>query len=307
MLKVGNYISRFFVILLVILVAFLCLAEESAPAGTEKAPQNEPNLVTFSRIDKAWKYSRGGDTKVAVLDWLFDMSPKASAKYINPTSMIPGEKIGFAEPWHGEWMAEIVHQIAPKAKIIPIRARPAGRGSDRDKDGRMPYEKYLVKGIYFAADQGAVAVTNSMGPVKHCDELRAAIDYAESKGTIFIDVHPEYLVYTEDTHKMCEPNDLDKRIIHPGLVSVPEHRERPDPSRDIYVWPYQIKPVFRDGWGYSNGPPIVAGVVALIKSINPKLTPKEIRSIIFETAYKKDGFKVLDAEAAVKKAAESKK
>lgn len=145
--------SRVFVVLLGLVVALPCLVGESVSAGTGETPQNEPNLITFSRIDKAWKYTQGENTKVAVLDWLFDMSPKASAKYINPTSMIPGEKIGFAEAWHGEWMAEIVHQIAPKAKIIPIRARPVSREQDRDKDGRMPYEKYLVKGIRFAADQ----------------------------------------------------------------------------------------------------------------------------------------------------------
>jgi subtilisin family serine protease len=63
-----------------------------------------------------------------------------------------------------------------------------------------------------------------------------------------------------------------------------------------------MNPTFKDGWGYSNGPPIVAGVVALMKSVNPVLTPQEIRTFIVETAYMKDGFKVLDAEAAVKEA-----
>ncbi|MEX2663427.1 MAG: hypothetical protein WD227_15965, partial [Vicinamibacterales bacterium] len=26
-------------------------------------------------------------------------------------------------PWHGEWMAKIVHAVAPDARIIPINAR----------------------------------------------------------------------------------------------------------------------------------------------------------------------------------------
>ena len=299
--------SRIVIAILALVVALPCPANESTAEKVTKAQPTDPNLITFSSIDKAWQYSEGENTKVAVLDWLFDMSPKASAKYISPVCMIPGEKIGFAEAWHGEWMAETVHQVAPKAKIIPIRARPARKESDRDTDGRFVYEKYLIKGIRFAADQGAVAVTNSMGPVKHCDELRAAIDYAEKKGTIFINVHPEYLVYTKNSYKRCDPNDLDKRIIHSGIVHVPEHPARPDPARDIYVWPYQINPVFRDGWGYSYGPPIVAGVVALMKSINPKLTPQEVRKIIVETACKKDGFNVLDGEAAVKKAIALKK
>ena len=112
---------------------------------------------------------------------------------------------------------------------------------------------------------------------------------------------------TKNSFRSCDPNDLDKRIIHTGVVHVPEHPARLDPARDIYVWPYQINPVFRDGWGYSYGPPIVAGVVALMKSINPKLTPQEVRKIIVETACKKDGFNVLDGEAAVKKAIALKK
>jgi subtilisin family serine protease len=86
------------------------------------------------------------------------------------------------------------------------------------------------------------------------------------------------------------------------LVSVPKYPVEPEPGRDVYVWPYQMNPIFKDGWGYSNGPPIVAGVVALMKSVNPMLTPQEIRTIIVETVYMRDGFKVLDAEAAVKEA-----
>ncbi|MHC4074893.1 MAG: S41 family peptidase [Planctomycetota bacterium] len=257
----------------------------------------EPNLITFSNIDKAWKYSQGQNTKVAVLDWLFDMSPKASDKYVNPTSMVPGKPVGSKKPWHGEWMAEIVHQIAPEAKIIPIRARP---GKDSlDEDGRQEYEKYLVKGIRFAADQGAVAVTNSMGPVTHCKELEDAIDYAEQKGTVFIDVHPERIVKGTQTRE--SNNRRDHRIIHTGVVSVPKYPTKPKARRDIYVWPYMTNPVYKDGWGYSNGPPIVAGVIALMKSVNPDLSPQQVRTIIAETAYIKDGFKVLDAEAAVRK------
>ena len=264
------------------------------------------NFIKFSRIDKAWKYTKGKGTKVAILDWLFDMSLEASNKYCNPTSLIPGESIGTAEPWHGEWMAEIVHRIAPEAKIIPIRARSSRKTDKTSKSERQAHEKYIIKGIYFAADQETVAVTNSMGPVKHSDDLRTAIDYAEEKGTVFINVHPEYIAYTKDDYKEVDPDKLDKRIIHPGLISVPKYPAKPELGRDVYVWPYQIDPKYKDGWGYSNGPPIVAGVVALMKSVNPDLTCQEIRSIIAKSAYTWEGFKVLDAEAAVKEALKRK-
>ena len=94
--------------------------------------------------------------------------------------MIPGEPVGADKPWHGEWMAEIVRQTAPACKVIPIRAR-----TERDD-----YEQYLIKGIRYAADHGAVAVTSSMGPLDETEELREAVEYAEKKGTLFINVHP---------------------------------------------------------------------------------------------------------------------
>ncbi|MHC4518095.1 MAG: S8 family serine peptidase [Planctomycetota bacterium] len=269
--------------------------------------QAEPDMITFARIDRAWKYAKGKGTKVAVLDWLFDMSPEASDKYVDPTSLVPGQKIGSGEAWHGEWMADIVHRIAPETKIMPIRARPPAKKGATLPDGRRVYENYLIQGIRLAADRGAVAVTNSMGPVKQCPELRAAIDYAESKGTIFIDVHPEYLQYTAERVKWCDPNNIDRRIIHTGVVAVPKYPAHTDPLRDIYVWPYQIEPQFRDGWGYSNGPPTVAGAIALMKSANPRLTPADVRAIITDTARLQDGFLTLDAQAAVQEALRRKK
>lgn len=283
-------------LMLLVTSASVVVADGTTPKAKGDQPTSEPNLITFSKINKAWSHSRGENVKVAVCDWLFDMSPKASAKYVEPTSLVPGVPVGSNKPWHGEWMAELVHQVAPAAKIIPLMSRP-GRADKREEDRRFPYEKYLVQGIRFAADHGAVAVTNSMGPVTQCQELQDAIDYAEKKGTIFIDVHPE---------ERTKPNTLDKRIIHPGLVSVPKHKARPEPGRTVYVWPYEMNPVFQDGWGYSNGPPIVAGVIALMKSANPKLTPAQIRSILVEMAENKDGFAALDAQAAVKKALDAR-
>jgi subtilisin family serine protease len=132
-----------------------------------------------------------------------------------------------------------------------------------------------------------------------CPELTAAIDYAESKGTIFVDVHPEMIRVPKQADRECVPGECDARILHSGVVAVPNHGAEPEASRDVYVWPYPMDPGYKDGWGYSQGPPEVAGVVALMKSVNPKLTPQEIRDIVKKTARPLDGFAVLDAEAAV--------
>jgi hypothetical protein len=255
------------------------------------------NFITFSKIGQAQNYSKGEGVKVAVCDWLFDLrGGEALKKYVNPTSMVPGEPVGSDPPWHGEWMAEMIHQTAPACKIIPIRARACGGFIPNRND----YQSGLIKGIRFAADQGAVAVTSSMGPLTLTDELREAVDYAEAKGTLFINVHPI-------NGKSRKPDELNQKIICTGLVSVPWHPARPGAGRDVYIWPYALTPTYRDGWGYSDGPPIVAGVVALMKSANPSLTPRELKEIIVTTAFMKDGFRVLDAEAAVQAAIQRKK
>lgn len=255
------------------------------------------NYITFSKIDAAQKYNKGANTIVAVVDWLFDLSPEAAKKYILPASMIPNEEVGNSEPWHGEWMATVVHTIAPEAKIIPIRGNPGREGS---------IDPYLIKAIRYAADNGAVAVTNSMGPVKQTKELLDAIDYAWEKGTIFVDVHPEYISKTEKGYQWCKPGEYSDKIIHTGVVSVPKHTANPDPAREIYTWPYDINPKFQDGWGYSYAPPQIGGVLALMKNANPELTPKELKEILISTTDIIDGFKVLNAEAAIKEAMKRK-
>ena len=44
----------------------------------------------------------------------------------------------------------------------------------------------------------------------------------------------------------------------------------------------------------------IAGVVALMKSVNKNLTIEEIKHILTKTAKKHNEYRVLDAEAAVK-------
>jgi subtilisin family serine protease len=132
--------------------------------------------------------------------------------------------------------------------------------------------------------------------------LRAAIDVAEQRGTLFVDVHPETVASGDGKTRWCAPGECDSRIVHSGIVSVPEHPLGPHPARNVYAWPYDLDAQFEDGWGFSNGPPIVAGVIALVKSANPRLSPEQVRSLLVQTALDREGFKVVDAEAAVKAA-----
>ena len=276
-------------VLIAALIMFIC----PSCSQSHNAANDEPNLLTFSRIDKVNEQYTGRGVRVAVIDWQFDMKGSAAEKYVDPVSMVPGREIGELKPWHGEWMAEIVHTIAPDAKIIPIMARDSKT---------MKYQDYLIDGIYYAADHGAVAVTSSMGPLRQSPSLDSAISYAEQHGTIFVNVHPETIVSEGEAARLCKTGECNSLILHPGVVSVPDHPVDPESNRDVYTWPYDLETTYEDGWGFSNAPPIVAGVIALMKEANPTLTTDQIRSTIRETAYQCEGFRCLDAEAAVKAA-----
>jgi subtilisin family serine protease len=190
-------------------------------------------------------------------------------------------------------MAEIIHTVAPDARIIPIRARSSER---------REYEQYLIAGLYYAADHGAVAVTSSMGPLTQSTQLDSAIAYAEAHGTVFVNVHPETIRVPGTKPRLCDSGECDSRILHTGIVSVPDYEVEPESNRDIYTWAYDLEAHYEDGWGYSNAPPTVAGVIALMKEVCPSLSPEEVRQIVRETTYDYDGFRCLDAEAAVKAA-----
>jgi hypothetical protein len=275
-------------------VAVVLLGCQGSDSGSESSTPSGPNLLTYSRVDEAWDVSRGKGTVVAILDWQFDLSGAEAEKYVDPVSMVPGEEIGQLKPWHGEWMAEIVHRVAPEARILPIKARKLG--SDE-------YQDYLVAGIRHAADQGACVVCSSMGPAWRSEELTRAIDYAEERGTLFVNVHPEVLPGEDGRGRFCEAGDCDARILRTGVVAVPDHPATPHPGRNLYTWPYDLEAHWEDGWGYSNAPPTVAGTVALMKSACSALTPADIRWLLVETAEMRDGFAVLDAAAAVRAAA----
>jgi subtilisin family serine protease len=276
-----------------LLPAALIVMMAAACGDASPRRNTQSDLVAFSRVDEAQALSRGAKTTVAVIDWQFDPNGAAASQYVAAASMVPGEVMGALDPWHGAWMVDIVHRVAPEARILPIIGRSL----------KSPgYQEALVRGIRYAAEQGAVAVSSSMGPADQSDALRAAIDFAEARGTLFINVHPENVATGGEQFTPCRVGDCDARIVRAGIVSVPEHPTKPHPSRLVYTWPYDLDAKFKDGWGYSNGPPVVLGVVALVKSANPRLSPAQVRELLARTAYEREGFRVLDAEAAVRAA-----
>lgn len=273
---------------LVLAAALGCKTKDVPPR-----PAGDTTILSFSGVEEAWGHSKGRGVTVAVVDWQFAAGGRASESYVSPGTMIPGESIGDLKPWHGSWMVDIVHAVAPEASIMPIIARSLKQG----------YAEVLPAAIRYAADHGATVVTSSMGLVADNQELRAAVEYARAKSCIFVDVHPEVVTDETGKERQCRRGECSEAIIHAGVVAVPAHPVKPNDARDVYVWPYDLDSAFEDGWGFSMGPPAVGGVVALMKGTNPSLSPETIKRLLIESGEMRDGFRVVNARKAVAAAA----
>ena len=112
-------------------------------------------------------------------------------------------------------------------------------------------------------------------------------------------MHPEQVAEPGGRQRSCRPGECSEAITHPGVVSVPAHPVKPNEARDVYVWPYGLDSTYEDGWGFSNAPPAVAGIIALMLSANRSLPIGDVKRLLIETAELRDAFWVLNAEAAV--------
>jgi len=78
---------------------------------------------------------------------------------------------------HGTMVAGLVHLVAPKAKILPVKVFTG--------DGSTTMSQ-IVAGIYWAVDQGADVINMSFSTPDGSNELKNAIKYANSKGVICV-------------------------------------------------------------------------------------------------------------------------
>jgi len=78
---------------------------------------------------------------------------------------------------HGTMVAGLVHLVAPKALLMPVRVFAA--------DGTATISQ-IVAGIHWAVDNGVQVINMSFSTLTPSNALAAAIDYAEDKGVVCV-------------------------------------------------------------------------------------------------------------------------
>lgn len=181
--------------------------------------------------------------------------------------------------------------VAPNIKILPLRITNSKGGTTM---------KIITDCIKYAADKGAKVINVSFTGVQHAS-VEAAGKYARAKGAL--------LVYSAGNQGRDNGHWPDyENVLAVGATSIDDTRwswyrnrwrfggsnygtfvDLVAPGHNVYSTTTYIShnaggKKYRTGSGTSYSAPIVSGVAALILSINPKLTPKEVEGILIESA-----------------------
>jgi hypothetical protein len=211
-------------------------------------------------------------------------------------------------------MASDVLKVAPKAQILSVRVI-----SDEDQEGDGIMERGanpLTQGIYYAVDHGADVISMSLGSNFGGFEggLANAVGYAVSHGVP---------VLASAGNSGGESNDGDYPAGYAGVISVAATQQGGGRAEFSTVRTHNTVAApgvgimmakntggYEKAQGTSPAAALASGVVALMRSENPKLSPAQTRAILTSTANHPPGghnalvgYGQINAAAATKAAA----
>jgi subtilisin family serine protease len=257
------------------------------------------------RACDAWQISTGSGVIVAVLDNGIDLNHPDLRTNIHPLSFdsesgtSPQRLLGT----HGTPVAGVIGAVrnntigiagvAPNSRIMSVSNSLAGTPLSRER---------RANGINWAVQNGADVINNSWGSATRHQILDDAINNAvrngrNGRGTVVV-----FSSGNDNSGTVSYPASL-PNVIAVGAISPSGQRKSPT-SCDGETWwgsnfgtmldvvaPGVLIPTTAMGGGYmqnfngtSSAAPHVAGVAALILSVNPTLTAQQVRNIIESTA-----------------------
>jgi subtilisin family serine protease len=270
-----------------------CLLANDPSVLVFPGANSRENYFTLHNIKAAQLLSKGNGVKVGILDHSFatELHPKL---YAGGQNFVKGnEELLTRKEWHGYWMATVLREIAPEVKIYALNTYVF--------DGLKARAEAMAKAIDWAIEQKLDILTYSaevfMGePRKILDN---ALDRAHKANiiTTFIHTgHPGNILPSGLWSGNDDGREPDVNVLHYdySVVFIDEYRKAMAGEKTWY------RPFF----SVSSTSPVVGGVVALMKSLKPGLTPAQCRKILRETAKPMDfegerPLRVLDALAAL--------
>ncbi|GAA4006894.1 S8 family serine peptidase [Deinococcus rubellus] len=197
---------------------------------------------------------------------------------------VPQEEGSFSDEGfgHGTNVASIVLQIAPHARIMPLRVlAPDGSGD----------ETAVAQAIDFAVSHGANVINLSLGSITKSDTIKKMINYAASKGVAVIsssgntgddrvtyparDASGNFMVGVGSVNSKDLKSDFSTYGDKVGVMAPGEMVWGPVPGNLFSYWS-----------GTSMASPMVAGSLALAlgQPLANKIKPENLVGLILKTA-----------------------
>lgn len=178
---------------------------------------------------------------------------------------------------HGTMVAGVIAQVAPEAKILPVRVLNAdGSGSVFN----------VVRGLRWAVSHGAQVVNLSLGTTTPSRALEAAVQEARRAGVVVVSSagnagvdRKDYPAAFSDVLAVAATDARDQKAAFSNYGS---HISLSAPGASITST--YVGGGFATWSGTSFAAPFVAGAAALVRAANPSLSGDKVADILRESA-----------------------
>jgi subtilisin family serine protease len=262
--------------------------------GFDPAPLATQYAAAELGLEQAQGFSRGQGIVVAIIDTGVQLDHPALAgsltetryDFLNATTTpddtgngIDDDGNGLVDEGvgHGTHIAGIVHQVAPEAKIMPLRAL------DSDGSGDLVT---LIRAIDFAVNNGADVINLSLGMPMRSRLLSSAIRSATRHGVIVVaaagNLSSSFAQYPAADSCVISVTSTGPTDTRSDFANYGGWIDFTAPGESIYsMYP-------RDGYAWWSGTsmaaPFVAGQAALLRSLSPRLDARATAGVIAATA-----------------------
>lgn len=236
------------------------------------------SLAAFN-VPDVWNITQGEGSKIAVLDSGCDLDhPDLIDNLLPGINFINLSKSPQDDNNHGSHSTGIIVAenndigmigVAPKAKVIPVKVLDDKGSGDMEN---------VVKGIRWAVDNGADIISMSLGCPRPIQNVRKAIQYAESKGIpVFCAAgnagKTNELFYPANYKETISVGSIDSNLMRSNFSNTGENLDFMAPGGKIFS-------TIPDNWyGYMSGTsmacPFVVGIAALCLSYQRKKYPNK--------------------------------
>lgn len=245
----------------------------------------------------AWEITQGSSSfVVAIVDSGIDLDhpdfgctvSSGASKITDPYNIIAGNNQAQDDSGHGSHVAGIIGActnnavgvagVAPNVRLMPIKALIGLSGNSAD----------VAAGITRAVDQGAKVINLSLGSSTPNNVLANAVTYAYNQGVLVVAAAGNF---AQQGNPIFYPAAYPETVavaattLSDGWANFSEHHSYVDiaaPGSSIY------STIIDDDYGYKTGTsmatPHVAGLAALIWSVDPSLTHDQVRQTIQNSA-----------------------